>query len=70
MKRVTCLSGIKGYQCKLRESYDSYSDFLEYSQLFGLAERLGYDSALDAWRDNPTIQGSTVPGDFRALVSP
>lgn len=48
----------------LRDNYGSREEWQSFSDTYGLAERLGYDSADAAWEDNPYIQGSTNPADF------
>ena len=70
MKRVKCKSGLEGYECKLQESYSDMDEWLHYAQTFGLARRLGYDNAVHAWDDNPTIQGSVIPSDFCRVETP
>jgi hypothetical protein len=64
MKRVKCKSGIYGSQGKLQKMYSSYKEFESYDEMFGLARRLGFDTAQDAWDENPTIQVSVNPDDF------
>lgn len=66
-KQVTCNSGVIGYQCLLRENYIDYDEWVSYSETYGLARRLGFDSEKEAWEANPTIQGSVVPSDFRVV---
>ena len=65
MKKITTKSGIKGYECKLQESYTSLSEFEWYCDTYGLLTMLGFETAQEAWEANPTIQGSTSPEDFR-----
>lgn len=65
--RVICDSGIEGWQCRLRENYTSYTDFVVYSETYGLHARLGFDCPEDAWRENPLVQGSSCPDDFRRV---
>ena len=48
----------------LQKNYGSREEWLAYSDAYGLAERLGFDSAEAAWDANPFIQGSTNPADF------
>ncbi len=67
MKQVKCKSGIKGWQCRLQASYASFDEFESYSDTYGLHEKLGYDNALQAWNDNPLIQGSVNPSDFKKV---
>lgn len=65
--RVRVTSGLIGYRCRLRASYDSFEQFEVFSEIYGLAERLGYLSAQAAWDANPVIEGSTIPSDFRVV---
>ncbi len=65
MSRVRCDSGLSGWRCKLRKNYASFEEFETYDRVYGLASRLGYASASEAWDANPMIQGSTEPSDFR-----
>lgn len=68
-KRVKCASGLTGWQCKLRKNYTDYLDFLVHSRVYGIAERLGFSSAREAWRANPVIQGSVEPSDLRTVTA-
>ena len=66
MKRETCDSGTRGcWRSRLRANYQSFAEFLSYAQIYNLPQRLGYKSALAAWRANPIVQGSTNPSDYR-----
>lgn len=67
MKRVKCKSGIIGYQCRLRKNYTSFEEFETYSQMYGIAKRLGFKSDKKAWESNPLIQGSVIPSDLRVV---
>jgi hypothetical protein len=69
MKRVKCQSGIEGAQEKLHNLYSSYEDFHAWSDIYGLAKRLGYKSAETAWKTNPTVEFSTNPSDYRKVRS-
>ena len=53
-----------GWQGKLRENYDSFEQFKAYSDMYGIAQRLGYKTPETAWKYNPICQGSTNPLDF------
>lgn len=64
---VICRSGEKGWQGRLKENYSSFEDFEGYDQLYNLAYKLGYKSAINAWNANPVVQGSTNPNDFRKV---
>ena len=68
MRLVKCKSGISGWQEKLRKVYnESFESFVTYCEIFGIDARLGYENPEDAWNDNPTIQGSVIPSDFRKV---
>lgn len=57
-----------GWQCKLQKNYDnSFEQFEGYNETYGIATRLGFKSAQEAWDANPTIQGSTNPSDLRVV---
>ncbi len=64
MRQVRCKSGLRGWQDKLQNVYTSLTEFRQWNALYGLAQRLGYRSALAAWRDNPTVRGSVLPSDY------
>ena len=64
-KIVKCDSGEIGVQQKLRTIYDDYQDFLVYDKMFNIAKRLGYDNPKKLWDDNPLVQGSSNPSDFK-----
>lgn len=68
--RVTetiCQSGLRGWQVKLRDNYGSKRRFKMWDAFCHIHERLGYKSAEEAWRENPTIQGSVEPSDLCRL---
>lgn len=50
---------------RLRKNYSSFQEFEYYSDIYSLADRLGYESAESAWRHNPIIEWSTNPDDYR-----
>jgi len=64
MKRVTCKSGLSGWQCRLQKNYASFAEFERYSEIYGLHSRLGFADAMSAWEQNPLVQGSVQPSDF------
>ena len=68
MKRVICASGIEGWQCRLRENYEGCFDaFRAYDEIYGIAGRLGFETAPAAWEANPVIPGSVIPEDLRVV---
>lgn len=66
-KQVRCRSGIMGWQNRLRDEYDDYEQFAYFDEMYGLAGRLGYANARNAWKSNPIIQGSVIPSDYRRV---
>ena len=64
-KAVVCVSGLKGWQGKLQDQYRDFAEFEDCDEIFGLAERLGFNNAQEAWEINPTVMGSTNPADFQ-----
>lgn len=64
VRKVTCKSGVRGFQCRLQTSYNSFDEFKTYSGIYNLAQRLKFQTAKQAWKANPMIQGSTIPTDF------
>ena len=63
-KTVICKSGIRGWQGKLRDQYDSFEEFESWCQTYNLHIRLGYKTPRGAWMSNPVIQGSVNPDDY------
>lgn len=58
------------WQRRLHENYGHFEHWEHWSAVYGLAGRLGYASARDAWDDNPLIQGSVNPDDFSVAILP
>lgn len=56
------------WTAKLRDNYDNdFGQWKAYSDMYGLATRLGFESAEAAWDANPRIQGSVHPSDFKVV---
>lgn len=51
----------------LQKIYANYNEFLNYNEIYCIALRLGYRSAKKAWQDNPLVQCSTNPNEFRKV---
>lgn len=65
MKKIKCKSGLTGWQCRLQDNYEgNYEEFEAYSNMYGIAKRLGFRSNKKAWEANPIIQGSVEPSDL------
>jgi hypothetical protein len=54
-----------GSRYRLQTLYPTYNDWKRYSDIYNLAQRLGFNSAKDAYTKNPIIQGGTLPDDFQ-----
>lgn len=66
--KVKCKSGLTGWRMRLQAVYNgNLGDWLAYSCTYGLAQKLGYETAQDAWEANPMIEGSTDPSDYRVV---
>ena len=52
---------------KLQKQYQNFEEFERYSETYGLATRLGFASAKEAWDANPKIQGSVNPSDYKIV---
>lgn len=66
-RRVTCASGLKGWQGRLRDQYRSFAEFEARCMTYGLAARLGFSSARHAWDANPMVRGSVEPSDYQRV---
>lgn len=66
-RRVRCKSGLFGERSRLQSRYSSFEQFEQYSDVYGLSEALGYLDPFDAWNDNPIIESSVEPRDFRKV---
>jgi hypothetical protein len=56
------------WQARLHDVYNNnYEEFKLYAEMYGLVERLGYESAHEAWSENPMISGSVEPGDYKKV---
>ena len=66
-KTVICKSGVTGWQTKLQRNYESFEEFAGYCETFNIHKRLGYKTPANAWKRNPTIQGSVIPSDLRKV---
>jgi len=67
MKTKICKSGLKGWEAKLQKIYTDFEEFVAYSNVYGIAKRLGFKTAKKAWDKNPTIEGSLNPSDLRVV---
>jgi hypothetical protein len=68
-RRVRCQSGLMGERSRLQSRYSSLEEWQNYSEVYGLANRLGYDSAAQAWANDPVIESSVKPEDFRVVCA-
>lgn len=58
---------MKKWRKHLHRNYAHFAEFAAYSGTYNLAARLGYDSPESAWMDDPLIEGSVEPRDFRVV---
>ena len=68
--KIKCRSGLTGWQCFLQENYDSFEQWKAYSDVYGLAGKLGFKSPFVAWEKNPLLRGSVNPDDFEVVKLP
>jgi hypothetical protein len=66
-RQVRCKSGIMGEKYRLRKPYANFEDFEASSDMYGVASRLGYRSAREAWDANPMIRSSVNPSDLEIV---
>lgn len=64
---VICRSGQTGWQNWLRQLFDSQEAFVQVVKTYPLHTLLGYESPEKAWHDNPRVEGSIRPDDFRVV---
>ena len=57
-------SGLEGWVSRLRANYFDFEEWVHYSDMYGLAVKLGYQTATTAWKENPIICGSVNPSDY------
>lgn len=62
-----CRSGLRGWREHLHDVYGSLESFRNWNEVYGLAERLGFPDADAAWNENPMIEGSVDPSDYRVV---
>lgn len=55
------------WKAKLQKNYSSLKEWESYSEVYGLAKRLGFKTPKAAWEANPLIQGSVNPSDFKVV---
>jgi len=65
--QVRCDSGLIGWRDFAQNVYESFEELERFSEIYGVAKRLGYDDASELWKDNPIIQGSTNPSDLKIV---
>lgn len=67
MKRVTCKSGLNGWQGRLHAVYTDFEQFEAYCATHAIHIRLGFSDIQRCWKANPTVQGSVNPSDLRRV---
>lgn len=51
----------------LQSNYDDFAEFEYYNDMFNLAERLGFESAQEAWDKNPKVNVTTNVEEFKIV---
>ncbi len=69
MKRtvITKRKGVRGTQQYLQDIYHDFQEFVAWSDIYGVAKRLGYKTNHTAWRSNPIVESSVYPEDLRKV---
>ena len=49
----------------IQNVYESLEELQQYNEIYGVAQRLGFDSVEELWEKNPMVQGSTDPKDYK-----
>lgn len=57
------------WQSRLQDNYENLGEWISYANMYGLAKRLGYEDPIEAWKENPFVQGSTDPKDFKVVAT-
>jgi hypothetical protein len=57
-----------GWRGRLQDQYFSWNEFKNCADIYGVVKRLGYKTAKAAWEDNPMVEGSTDPSDYRRVT--
>lgn len=58
---------LETWRGKLQGEYNDFEEFKQYDEIYGLSERLGFDSSEEAWEANPLIQGGVNPKDYKVI---
>lgn len=56
-------------RCHVRGRYTNFEEFEHCCGVYGLHDRVGYKDPLSMWNDNPMIESSVDPRDFRIVKS-
>jgi len=68
--RCRLKSKMMGWRQRLQTLYPSYEQWKHYSELYGLAQRLGFKSTKSAYNANPIIEGGLHNSDFQIAPQP
>jgi hypothetical protein len=61
---------IANWQDHLQNVYSgNFEEFENYSEVYNLAQRLGFSNPEEAWEANPVVQGSTNPADYKVVAA-
>jgi len=53
----------------LQDTYNDIEEFRKYNEIYGIANKLGFDTVEDCWTANPYYYSSTNPADIK-IVEP
>jgi hypothetical protein len=57
----------ENWKGRLQKEYSDFNEFVHYDELYGLAKRLGFNNAKEAWEANPIITGGVNWEDYRRI---
>lgn len=55
------------WRCRLQTNYLNFDEFNHYAEINGLHIRLGYNTPIEAWVNNPLVEGSVNPHHFKKV---
>lgn len=63
--KVKARSGLLGWRQRLQGVYSCFEEFFAYCEIYNNDKTLGYKSPAEAWKENPIVEGSVLPSDYR-----
>jgi hypothetical protein len=65
---VKTASGLSGWRQRLQGVYSNFNEFFACCEIYSNHKKLGYASPKKAWQDNPIVEGSVLPSDYRKVA--